>query len=634
MEKRLAHWRSPLAATLILVLLIAAASFAVTGSINRIEEESSFQRLADEAAEFADGLELNMAADRRQLELLAALAADDMEPDLEELRELLDTYHGTGTFFSRIEVLLPGDVVLAQGGAETDVSGRLSFEEEAALGAHVSDRETDLEGGGYVVRHYVPIERGGETVAMLCGVIELGTLNRDLPYSPYGGEASVYVIDGATGDFLIDTWHAELGNIWETGARQMAEGYDNAQLSQGLIDGESNYVVFVSNTTGEYLYFYYTPLNINRWRVALSVPEDLVFSGARNIRSLLDALLIAEGAVFLVYILWMVRYVRRETGEKQRRLDALNYIYDVEKLLFNAHEHQENISRSLEVIARMLPARCVAFSMTSDEGSDPGYLWEEGGETALGRAHLRGAARLAECFSGGHGEISANSRQEVRALLPNVPEGMDDLVAIPVEDADGVIRGVLSASGLKKRTDCAAMLKSVAFSFVMLSNNMRTYSTLRRRGEHDVLTGLYNRNRYEADLPRLGESCRVSLGCVFVDANGLHELNNSRGHEAGDGMLRAVANELRVRFGQEHSYRIGGDEFVAFTADEPETNLRIHCRAMVAGLESCGYFVSAGTSWAEAPVEDIESLVKSAEAQMYDAKREYYRRLENDRRAR
>ena len=34
--------------------------------------------------------------------------------------------------------------------------------------------------------------------------------------------------------------------------------------------------------------------------------------------------------------------------------------------------------------------------------------------------------------------------------------------------------------------------------------------------------------------------------CVYIDANGLHELNNERGHEAGDLMLRFVAESLIV----------------------------------------------------------------------------------------
>ena len=54
--------------------------------------------------------------------------------------------------------------------------------------------------------------------------------------------------------------------------------------------------------------------------------------------------------------------------------------------------------------------------------------------------------------------------------------------------------------------------------------------------------------------------------CVYIDANGLHELNNERGHEAGDLMLRFVADSLMEQFPRGSLYRVGGDEFVVFPA--------------------------------------------------------------------
>ena len=43
--------------------------------------------------------------------------------------------------------------------------------------------------------------------------------------------------------------------------------------------------------------------------------------------------------------------------------------------------------------------------------------------------------------------------------------------------------------------------------------------------------------------------------CVYIDANGLHELNNERGHEAGDLMLRFVAESLMEQFPKGSLYR-------------------------------------------------------------------------------
>ncbi len=625
-------WKGPLAATLILVLLIAVASFLVTDRINREEEKSSFSKLEEETVILARNILQTMMNDREQLELIATIMADGSEP----MEKFLALYQNTGNLFSRLELLLPGDQVLTEDGVRLDVSGRLSFEDEAALGAHISDRDQGLHGEGLVVRHYVPVQRDGQIVAMLYGLIDLSRLGEALPYASYDGQAAVYVIDGATGDFLIDTWHTgeEPGNIWALGSRTMAEGYDDALLRRGLVEGESNFVVFVSNTTKEYLYFYYTPLQINQWRVALSVPENVVFFKARSIRGMLDVLLVVEGTAFALYICWMIVHVRREMGEKQRQLDTLNYIYDVESLLFNAHEHRENIPRSLEVIARMLPAQRVAFTMLVQEGENIGYLWEEGGPSPLGRALLDTAAPLAAYFAQGNREVAAHYGWQVQEALPSAPEEMDDLVAIPVEDSGGTMWGILAASGLSGRTGCAAILRSVGFSYASLSGNTKTFRAMQRQGSEDVLTGLYNRNRYEQDRNHIAGVCSTGLCCIFIDVNGLHELNNSKGHKEGDRMLQAVAQEIRSRLGARYAYRVGGDEFIIFTVDEDQEEVLRRSQAITAALEKEGYHISVGIDWMPAPVEDLDLLIKAAEKRMYDAKRAYYREPEHTRRAR
>ena len=138
----------------------------------------------------------------------------------------------------------------------------------------------------------------------------------------------------------------------------------------------------------------------------------------------------------------------------------------------------------------------------------------------------------------------------------------------------------------------------------------------------------------KSTFPTWRDSCREHLCCIFVDVNGLHELNNSQGHEAGDHMLRSVADEIRTRFHTSYTYRVGGDEFVIFVCDEPEHETRQHVQKMADTLKSKGYFISAGCAWAHVPIDNIESLIKTAEKRMYSQKQEYYRDPANDRRAR
>mgnify|MGYP002586087028 CR=1 FL=1 len=123
---------------------------------------------------------------------------------------------------------------------------------------------------------------------MLYGVIELGNLPDSLIARPYGGQAALCLIDASTGDFLVDTWHdSPSGNIRDFGNRQLGDEFTHEQLNSDVAEGRSGYVEIESQTVGEPLLLSYQPVNINEWRIALSVPESAVFERANNIRNIL-----------------------------------------------------------------------------------------------------------------------------------------------------------------------------------------------------------------------------------------------------------------------------------------------------------------------------------------------------------
>ena len=619
------RWGTSLLVTVLLILLMVGGSFWATSRVNRQEEEAAYQRLCEEAEELARDISERIQQDRALLEMIAVVMSHYPDPTDTALWEVFRTYDVSSTL-SWLELLLPGDTLLTHDGQLLDVSGTLSFQEKAALGSHITDREADVcHPEQYIVRHYVPVVQNGETVAMLCGVVDLGSMPDALGLRPYGGQAAVYIMDANTGDLLLDTWHKDPGgNMWELGERPMAPGYDSQQFRQGLISGETGYVVFVSETTGEYLYFYYTPMQINRWQLALSVSQDVVFADANVVRGILNRLLLLEALGFVLYFLWMLVYVRRETGEKQRQLDTLNHIYDVERLLFNAHENPDNVPRALAEIGRMLAAGQVAFWMPEQDS----FLWvQEDTSPSLDREDC--ARRLLSYFQAGCHQFEANHPQAVRALLPKA-DGIRNLVAVAVEDGNGDICGVLAAANLPARPSNGALLKSMGFSFSMFCRNMRSYHLMKELGEQDLLTGLYNRNRYEQDLAEDALLLGTPLACIFVDANGLHELNNAQGHTAGDRMLQAVAAQLREKFGGQPAYRIGGDEFLVFISGA-EDAVRRMCQDFAAALDRLGIQVSVGLQW-EARPASLEELVKAAEQKMYEAKRTFYENAQHDRR--
>jgi diguanylate cyclase (GGDEF)-like protein len=89
-----------------------------------------------------------------------------------------------------------------------------------------------------------------------------------------------------------------------------------------------------------------------------------------------------------------------------------------------------------------------------------------------------------------------------------------------------------------------------------------------RQSVTDELTGLYNRRgffkRAEQELAELRERQRVGM-VLFLDLDGLKELNDTEGHDAGDALLVEAAELLRRLFrDQDVLARIGGDEFAVF----------------------------------------------------------------------
>ncbi len=623
--------------TLAFILLMAVGTYGVTGWMSQVEEQRCFERLDEETGNLCRDIEAQIRSDREQLEMLAALAVGYENLECQALWEILDSYGEIG-MMSRVEILMPDDTVITSGGKRLDVQGQLSFEREAALGAHISDRETDLtDTSQCILRHYVPIVKDNETIAMLYGIGVLGNLPEGMEMQPYGGQAAIYLVDGNNGDFLVDTWHEELGNLWALGKRAMANDYDADQTWQGFRKGEEGYVVFVSETTGSYLYFYYQPVEINEWRVALSVPEEVVFFSVREMKNVLNLFLAFEALCFLAYFLWMARYVWRETNEKQKQLDTIRYINEIEKLLFNAHEKQENMGDALAKIADITEAEKVCFQITDKSVKDVSFLWD-GSEKRICKEEFpwvkKMQERLLNYFEEGNNQFLATDEKTLKLLFPEYKQSsVTSMMAIPVEGIGGEICGILSAFNLSQHPADPNLLKNVNFSFSMFCHNMKVYFEIKARGEQDLLTGMYNRNRYETDLPKLPELYRKSIACVYIDANELHELNNSKGHDAGDAMLKAVAEQIRSKFGTDYTYRIGGDEFLAFAMDMEEEQVNLLGRELEQALAEKNFHISVGVQW-EAEISSVNDLIKGAEKKMYLAKKEYYAQEGHDRRRR
>ena len=141
---------------------------------------------------------------------------------------------------------------------------------------------------------------------------------------------------------------------------------------------------------------------------------------------------------------------------------------------------------------------------------------------------------------------------------------ISSLMLAPVFDSSEKLIGILGGVNMAKHWSDTALLECVSRNFMMALTNINSYRQIERMGIIDALTGLRNRNCYEYSLENYAGKSEDLLCCLYMDANGLHEINNTLGHAAGDEMLVYIGNSLKTLFGTRDTYRIGGDEFTVF----------------------------------------------------------------------
>lgn len=159
----------------------------------------------------------------------------------------------------------------------------------------------------------------------------------------------------------------------------------------------------------------------------------------------------------------------------------------------------------------------------------------------------------------------------------------------------------------------------------------------------DALTGLYSGHAYSKALKELDAAGALpeDLAVFVVDINGLKDVNDALGHDAGDELIRGAAQLVEAALGGEgRCYRTGGDEFVALAnmrRDEAEAALdRLRGEAARwQGKRVKALSLAAGCALAaDNPDLLAEKLVREADMAMYASKAVYYQSSGRDRRKR
>jgi diguanylate cyclase (GGDEF)-like protein/PAS domain S-box-containing protein len=172
------------------------------------------------------------------------------------------------------------------------------------------------------------------------------------------------------------------------------------------------------------------------------------------------------------------------------------------------------------------------------------------------------------------------------------------------------------------------------WSFRDVTERERIQARLRHLADHDPLTGLFNRRRFEEELAdRLAHAARYGEGgaVLLLDIDNFKSVNDSLGHPTGDAVIRGVAELMQEQMRETDVLaRLGGDELAVLLPHADEQRARLVAEKLVDTVRShrstfvgerLRVTISVGVAVISKPgAQTAEELMVEADQAVYEAK--------------
>jgi diguanylate cyclase (GGDEF)-like protein len=322
-----------------------------------------------------------------------------------------------------------------------------------------------------------------------------------------------------------------------------------------------------------------------------------------------------------------IRALERRAREAELMTDSRNEL----QLCVNSQQAQESAARSLE---KLLPATSGAICVINSSLQIVEMVASWNSPTAF----LDGFS-LESCCGLRSGRVRWRKPSQSEVHCGHFTAGAPDYyVCLPMA-AHGETLGVAyvecPSAGVAAMVEFQEplLLEMIEMaSMAIASLNLR--SRLEQQSVRDGLTGLFNRNFMEIALDRelrraLRQQTPVAL--LMMDVDHFKRFNDNFGHEAGDSVLRQVAEILTHSMrGEDIICRYGGEEFVAILPElsfEAALERAQHLRRVISETRPHfrsdghhGITVSIGVAMYPQHSDSAETLLRAADRALYEAK--------------
>lgn len=629
----------PTIVILIITIIISAIAY---NNIMRDKENECWQILNDSANSVKKEINIRLWDNINILKLASdAMAKEDIN-SYKKIEGHIEDFQNK-TIFSRIDILYPNGTIMLQNGKNADET--MSFDEAVSKGEHISSRMYDSESGKEAIYYFVPVKRDNQTIAMLVGVIECSKLSDIFDTPIYDDSAVVCIVDSDDGNFIVDNWHNSLGSIYDIPNLKKNKKYEHVNFIDEIVKGKTGVTAFESNTNGANYYMFYTPVGSFNYELLILIQDNIAFSSLFKLKRVMFAIGIAEGILLIIYLLWNwynINQLEKSRAETVKQLEISTTLIECVTELSSNNNIDEAIRNLIKIINKFFKAeRTYIFEIDyENEAIHSTYEYNEIGMAKdtedFKEVPLSAIEDWIYKFENEGIFYIDDIEKETKENEPIVYKilfnrKVKKLIAVPLIRDDKII-GFLGVNNPSYKPDEDRLLSSIQFFVTNSLISKYRQEKLRYLSYKDVLTNLYNRNKYISVMESYGGIMAKRVGIIYMDLNGLKRINDQEGHEAGDRFIKRAAEEILSVF-PENSYRIGGDEFVVLLIGIDKDVFEEKLNTLKANAKEKNISISFGSVWLE-ECDNLEERFKDVDKLMYEDKRKFYQDNKLDRRRR
>lgn len=625
--------------TLVVMVLILALTVATYNISLRQEEEECFNRLENASETMVQSIKNRVNDDLNYLRLIGKdFSNEDHLPTYEEYKDRLSTFEDV-SLFERVDLLMKNNTLYTM----HDEVQQIYTNEFLVLNStsEYMDRvHTDTLTNKRSVNYYVPIQQNETVIAYLVGVFQCDTMDDQFYTKILNGKTHNSIIDTTDGQVVMDNQDLNIDNIAsDTDFKLLLPKKNVLKQIHSLKSG-----AFASEKNGEKKYFVYKPVGVCNWELLVMVNEEDAFANVLTLKNNYMIMVICEILILLLYCGFYITKVRRiskKSNELNEDLNVSNTLIQCVRKLSNDLYKESTIDEILQIICEFYQAeRCYVLDLDMDNKKVNG-IFEYG--KRHDDIHIENMVRLCLGHTDLINQFFENQKsyyiEDVTHEIPYtspiyasfMQQKIHSIIVVPFMDHKQ-IKGVFAVDNPKQNYYQKDFLESLCFFIKTAMEREKEKTKLKNLSYVDSLTYAQNRNHFNEYLEQNRNKELHSLGVIYLDLNGLKEINDKMGHIAGDTLIISASYALQEIF-LDNSYRVGGDEFVVIEQDVSELLFFDQYAKLLKRMKELEISVATGCVWKET-CPNLSETLQEADQKMYEDKKRYYSLAENDRRRR